>query len=98
MQQVLDDYTTAPIPETLRSTLGVLHKMTLDHQNLGPADIRVALNAGVSRDALGEAMEVAYLFNVYDRLADALGWDVPEASGGYYKSSAKMLLSRGYRL
>ena len=98
MQQVLDDYTSAPIPETLRTTLGVLRKMTLDHQNLGPEDVRVALNAGVSKAALREAMEVAYLFNVYDRLADALGWDVPAVSGGAYKSSAKTLLSRGYRL
>ncbi len=94
---MLDDFTTAPIDEKLRATLGFLHKMTLSPEALGPADARQALSAGVSREALEEAMEVAYLFNVYDRLADAMGWDVPAQESGFYQSSAKMLLSRGYR-
>jgi alkylhydroperoxidase family enzyme len=94
---VLDDFTTAPVDEKLRATLGFLHKMTLSPEALGPADARAALSAGVSGEALEEAMEVAYLFNVYDRLSDAMGWDVPAQESGFYQSSAKMLLSRGYR-
>jgi hypothetical protein len=42
-------------------------------------------------------MHVAYLFNIYDRLADTLGWDVPADASGYYARSAKRLLQRGYR-
>jgi len=76
-------------------TLGLLRKMTLDHENLGAEDVRTALNAGVSRDAVQDALAVAFLFNIYDRLADSMGWDVPAA--GYYQVAARRLLSRGYR-
>jgi hypothetical protein len=71
--------------------------MTLDHERIGPEDMRAALEAGVSKPALEEALEVAFLFNVYDRLADAMGWDVPALASGYYQVSARMLLKRGYR-
>ena len=94
--QVLNDYRTAPIDERLRATLGLLEKVTLDHGALEPSDIRAVLRAGVSREAIQEALEVAFLFNIYDRLADALGWDVPRVEGGYYKVAARRLLRRGY--
>jgi alkylhydroperoxidase family enzyme len=93
---VLDDYTTAPIDDRLRATLGLLEKMTLDHRSLVPEDVRTVMRAGVSKQAIQDALEVAFLFNVYDRLADAMGWDVPPAGGGYYQVAAKRLLKRGY--
>jgi hypothetical protein len=93
---VLDDYTTAPIEETLRTTLGLLKKMTLDHTNLTAEDVRLVLAAGVPKAAVAEAMEVAFLFNIYDRLADTMGWHVPALESGYYQGSAKRLLSNGY--
>jgi hypothetical protein len=70
--------------------------MTLDHASLGPDDVRAVLRLGVSKQAVADAMEVAFLFNVYDRLADAMGWDVPPVAGGYYKVAARRLLTRGY--
>jgi hypothetical protein len=39
---------------------------------------------------------VAFLFNVCDRLADAMSWDVPAAGSGYYRAVAARLLARGY--
>jgi alkylhydroperoxidase family enzyme len=93
---VLDDYTTAPIDDRLRATLGLLEKMTLDHRSLGPDDVRTVLRAGVSKQAIQDALEVAFLFNIYDRLADAMGWEVPAVGGGYYQVAAKRLLKRGY--
>jgi alkylhydroperoxidase family enzyme len=96
-RQVLEDYTTAPIDEKLRAMLGLLQKMTLDHANFGPDDVKTALRLGVTKDAIAEAMEVAFLFNIYDRLADAMGWDVPSESGGYYQVAARRLLKHGYR-
>ena len=71
--------------------------MTLRHSALSPDDVRAVLRAGVSKQALQDAMEVAFLFNVYDRLADAMGWDVPLRTSGYYQSAATRLLERGYR-
>jgi alkylhydroperoxidase family enzyme len=94
---VLNDYKTAPIAETLRATLGLLEKMTLDHGRLGPEDVRTVMRTGVSRQAIQDAMEVAFLFNVYDRLADAMGWEVPAAAGGNYHVLARRLLKHGYR-
>jgi hypothetical protein len=70
--------------------------MTLDHANLGVDDVRAVLRAGVSKDAVRDAIEVAYLFNIYDRLADAMGWDVPSRASGYYKVAARRLLDKGY--
>jgi alkylhydroperoxidase family enzyme len=93
---VLDDFTTAPIDGKLRATLALLRKMTLEYRTLSADDIRPVMDAGVSKQAIAEALEVAFLFNVYDRLADAMAWDVPSRAGGYYRSAAKRLLSRGY--
>jgi hypothetical protein len=70
--------------------------MTLDHRNLDPEDVRMVLRTGVSRQAIQDALEVAFLFNVYDRLADSMGWDVPAVASGFYRLSAKRLLKQGY--
>jgi len=94
---VLHDYTTAPVSEGVRATLGLLKKVTLDHADITPGDIRVVKQAGVSAAAIRDALEVGYLFNIYDRLADTMGWDVPLVSAGYYKVAAKRLLRYGYR-
>ena len=70
--------------------------MTLSHESFGPDDVRAVLATGVSKEAIAEAMEVAFLFNVYDRLADTMGWHVPDKESGYYNVSAKRLLKDGY--
>jgi hypothetical protein len=41
-----------------------------------------------------DASYVCFLFNTYDRLADAMGWDIPPDEA--FSVSAKMLLKRGY--
>ena len=94
---MLDDYRTAPIDQRLRAALALLEKMTLDHRNLTPDDVRDAVRAGASKTALAQAIEVAFLFNIYDRLADTLGWDVPAAGSGYYQAAARRLLTHGYQ-
>jgi hypothetical protein len=71
--------------------------MTLDHGSLRAEDVRIVLRTGVSRQAIQDALEVAFLFNVYDRLADSMGWDVPALDGGYYQLAARRLLKHGYR-
>jgi alkylhydroperoxidase family enzyme len=81
----------------LRATLGLLKKMTLEPEKLGPDDVRPVLALGVSRQAVQDAMHVAFLFNIYDRMADAMGWDVPAEGSAVWQASAKRLLSRGYK-
>jgi alkylhydroperoxidase family enzyme len=94
---VLDDFESAPIDERLRATLRFLRKMTLEPDALTPEDARAALAAGVDKTALAEAIHVAYLFNIYDRLADSMGWHVPDPKAGYYQVAAKRLLAKGYQ-
>ena len=97
MQQALDEYETAPLTERLRATLDLLRTMTLDHDSLGPDDVRAVMRAGVSKASIEEALEVAFLFNVYDRLADTMGWDVPDVASGYYQRAARRMVRHGYQ-
>jgi len=67
---VLDDYESAPIDARLRETLRFLETMTTE-----PAKVEAdrALAAGVSREALRDAANVAAAFSVITRFADAIG-------------------------
>jgi alkylhydroperoxidase family enzyme len=96
MASVLENFRTAPIDEKLRAMLGLLETFTLRPDELGPADVRAVLATGVSREMIRDAFYVAFLFNGYDRLADTLGWELPER--GYYWKAGKFLLKKGYRL
>ena len=46
------------------------------------------------RDAVRDALCVAFLCNTYDRLADTLGWELPDQ--GYYAKAGQRLLAKGY--
>jgi alkylhydroperoxidase family enzyme len=93
---VKTDWRTAPIDERLRATLGFLEKMTLRPEELGPADAVAARAAGVTDDALVDAIHVCALFNMIVRLADSLGWDVPPAEA--LRGRAETMLAGGYAL
>lgn len=58
------------------------------------ADIRPLRAEGLSDVAIEDAIHVCTLFNIYDRLADSLKFDIPDARG--FDISATMLLKRGY--
>ena len=96
MKAVLADWRTAPIDAKLRATLGFLEKLTLRPNDVRPADVAPLRAAGLSDDAIEDAINVCALFNIYDRLADALGWYLPDAGG--YAASAQNLMKRGYLL
>jgi len=96
MTAVLADYRTAPIDEKLRAMLGFLETFTQRPDELTAADVRAVLATGVSREAMRDSMYVAFLFNTYDRLADTLGWELPEE--GYYAKAGQFLLKKGYGL
>jgi alkylhydroperoxidase family enzyme len=74
---VLADWRTAPVPEGLRATLGFLAKLTLEPDSVGPDDVAAVRRAGVSDEALIDAVSVCALFNTIDRVADALSFRVP---------------------
>lgn len=96
MVSVLKDYRTAPLDERVRATLRLLETFTLRPDELGPADIRAVLATGVTREMIRDAFYVAFLFNTYDRLADTLGWELPDKA--YYPKAGRFLLKKGYQL
>jgi len=96
VKAVIVDWRTAPLDAKLRATLGFLEKLTLRPNEVRPADVAPLRGAGLSDRAIEDAINVCALFNIYDRLADALGWHLPDAAG--YAASAQNLMRRGYLL
>jgi hypothetical protein len=74
--------------------LALLEIFTLRPKEISAADVRQAIEKGVSREEIRDAFYVAFLFNVYDRLADTLGWELPDPR--YYPKAGKFLLKKGY--
>jgi alkylhydroperoxidase family enzyme len=93
---VVADWRTAPIGEPLRAMLGYVEKLTLRPGELEPADAEAVRAAGVSDDAMVDAIHIAALFNMIARLADSLGWDVPEWES--FLARADSMLAAGYAL
>lgn len=91
---MLADWRTAPIDARLRAMLGFLEKMTLRPTELGPPDAAAVRAAGVSDEQMKNAIHVTALFNMIDRIADALEFHIPDAAG--FQAGARMLLKRGY--
>ena len=94
MTSILDDWHTAPIDEKLRSMLGFLEKVTLSPDEVSAEDIVPLRTAGLSDQAIEEALYVMFLFNLMDRLADAFDFHIPTKKG--QKRTANMLYRLGY--
>ena len=90
------DWRTAPVDERLRAMLGFIEKLTLHPEELSREDADAVRAAGVSDEAMVDAIHVAALFNMITRLADALGWDVPEWDS--FLARADSMLATGYSL
>ena len=86
----------AAIGEKARAMLPILEKFSLDHTSFGADDFAHARALGVTDEAIVDALHVAYLFNIINRMADALRFEI--GSDAAFESSATALLKRGYRL
>jgi alkylhydroperoxidase family enzyme len=97
--EVLDDRLTkldeAEISAGARAMLPVLEKFTLDYRSLSAADFSEIRALGVADEAISDAFYVAYLFNIINRMADALRFEI--GSQADFDKSTKSLLGRGYR-
>ena len=76
--------------------LGFLEKLTLRPEEVTADDADRVRAAGVTDEAMTDAIHVAALFNMIVRLADSLGWDVPTWESCLDRGEA--MLSRGYAL
>ena len=95
-QAVVDDWRTAPLRPELKAALVFVEKQTLRPGELSAADAGEARAAGVSDQALRDAATVCALFNMIVRLADSLGWDVPDPAA--LAQRAPKMLEGGYAL
>jgi hypothetical protein len=60
-----------------------------------PEDAALPRQAGVSDSALRDAVYVCAVFNLIDRVSDALDFAIPSPEG--FRKGARMLLRFGYR-
>ena len=84
----------APLDPKVRAMVGFLEKLTFTPDDVTSADIRPLRAAGLTDEAIEDAIHVCVLFNIYDRLADAFKFEIPDEEG--FALSANMLLKRGY--
>ncbi len=96
VKAVLDDWRTAAVDGKVRATLALLEKLTLAPNEVGPADIAPLRAAGIRDRAIADAVHVCALFNVINRIADALGFVV--LSPGRFRLGAQLVLKHGYQL
>lgn len=93
---VLANVDSAAITEPLRATLKFLRKVTKQRADVTVEDVKPLLAAGVTANQVKEALAVCFAFNVITRLADTFRFAIPPDAS--FAVSAKMLLSRGYKL
>ena len=93
---MLADYRIAPIDEKLRAMLGFIEKLTLLPTEVGGDDMKPVLAAGVTPEAVREALYVVGMFSTITRCADAFGFGIPDDAG--FEASGKSLLKFGYEL
>jgi uncharacterized peroxidase-related enzyme len=91
---VLDDWRTAPIYKKLRAALNLIEKLTLTPDQIESGDIDALRAEGLSDEAIEDAIHVTVLFNIMDRIADSLGFEIPTAEG--FARAADVMLKRGY--
>ncbi len=90
------DWRTAPVSPRIAATLGFIEKLTLRPEEVTRADTDAVRAAGVSEEALVDAIHVCALFSMIVRLADSLGWDVPPFESFFERADA--MLAGGYSL
>jgi alkylhydroperoxidase family enzyme len=78
----------------MRATLGLLEKITLTPSAVEPEDLLPLRAAGVSDQAIEDAIVVCTLFNIINRLADAFEVQIPSAED--FARAGEYLLARGY--
>jgi alkylhydroperoxidase family enzyme len=84
------------VSQQIAATLGFLEKLTLGPEQVTRGDADAVRAAGVSEDALVDAIHICALFSMIVRLADALGWEIPSFESFFQRADA--MLAGGYAL
>lgn len=94
VEAVLENHRAAEISDRLRTTLDFLEKTVLDPRSLSADDVEAMRAAGVEDQAMDDALQVAFVFGIMDRLADAFDFEISDERA--LKWIARMLLNAGY--
>jgi uncharacterized peroxidase-related enzyme len=95
VEAVYADRTTAPVSAEVKAALALIETFTLRPDQLGPDDIETARTAGLSTAAIDHVVDVATIFNLINRLADAFEFNMPDRQR--LDQNAKLVLRLGYR-
>jgi alkylhydroperoxidase family enzyme len=95
VEAVLTDWRTARVSEAIRATLAFLETLTLVPDEVSSEQVQQMLRAGLSAEAIEEAIAVCAAFNIADRLADTFDYEPPSAEGA--RRGGEHLLLHGYR-
>lgn len=89
----LDD---VPLTAQEAATIRLLEQVTKDPDGVTSADVDAVRAAGVSDDAIADALVVCFLFNLINRFVDAFGagWDSDEQRA----QGARALVRFGYKV
>jgi alkylhydroperoxidase family enzyme len=74
--------------------LGLLEKVTLTPAEVSPLDVQPLLAAGISEQAIEDALIICASFNIISRIADALDVAIPSPEG--FARTGGALLDHGY--
>lgn len=94
MDEVLADPLAATASPKLRAAVVFVRKLTLQPDEISPADIAPMKAAGISDDAVVDAIHITWMFCVMNRLMDGFGSTMPTPK--QLGLSRKILLERGY--
>jgi uncharacterized peroxidase-related enzyme len=69
----MDDWRGAPLPRQDRAMLAFAEKLTRTPAEMRREDVEALRAEGLDDEAIHEVVQIAALFNYYNRLADGLG-------------------------
>ena len=94
VEAILADHRSAPIAPGLRAVLDLLQKVTLAPAELRSEDVEAVRQTSVSDEAIEDALAVCAYFNLIDRLADSLDFELPTRAE--HDAYAPQFLAEGY--
>ncbi|MES1242944.1 MAG: hypothetical protein ABUT39_15115 [Acidobacteriota bacterium] len=80
----------------MQAILPFLEKLTLLPEEITSEDVKPLREAGLTDEAIRDAIAVCAAFNMVDRLADAFHFDLQSTEN--LRGSARFLLKVGYKL
>jgi uncharacterized peroxidase-related enzyme len=95
-REAIDDWRTADYDPRIKAVFSLLEAIALGPEAITKAHVDAVRDEGVSDDAIYDVLYVAFVFNLINRVADALGFSLESESET--AKSARVLDRMGYRI